>query len=329
MIGSPLATFTNRALVAGEQAAIASFTEQWLANRRLAENTRDAYRRDVGMWTRWCAERDVNPLRATFLHVNDWARAMEEPHPRTGRPAAPATVARRISAVASWYDFLAKLGAVAVNPAKIADRPRVDRDYSPTLGFSAAEATAMLAAAAAGDRWLGPAAPAIAAVLVDLGIRVSDLCSLDVEHLGHHEGHRVVQLLQMKGGKRRTRSMPPAVAKWVDAYLEYRAGQAGIPVGQLAGPLFVTPAGDRVDRKEVARFVRRLAKAAGMPNWQKISPHSFRHAWNTIARANGANLEDRQHALGHADPRTTQRYDRDRDSLDRDPSWLVAAATSG
>ncbi|MEU5950215.1 site-specific integrase [Micromonospora sp. NPDC047465] len=123
--------------------------------------------------------------------------------------------------------------------------------------------------------------------------------------------------------------MPPAVAKLVDAYLEYRAGQAGVSVDQLTGPLFVTLAGERIDRHEVARFVRRLAKAAGMPNWQKITPHSCRHAWNTIARANGADLEDRQRAMGHADPRTTQRYDRDRDSLDRDPSWLVAAATFG
>ncbi|WP_157746489.1 tyrosine-type recombinase/integrase [Micromonospora inositola] len=75
--------------------------------------------------------------------------------------------------------------------------------------------------------------------------------------------------------------------------------------------------------------MKRLAKAAGMPNWQQISPHSFRHAWNTIARKKGSDLKDRQHALGHKDPRTTQRYDRDRDNLDPDPSILVAAATSG
>ncbi|MET8909495.1 tyrosine-type recombinase/integrase [Micromonospora sp. NPDC004551] len=321
--------FTTTALVAGELAAIESFTERWLANRRLSEATRTAYRHDVGLWTTWCAERDVDLLRATFLHVNERAREFEETPTRHGRPPAPSTVARRISAVSIWYDFLAKLAAVPTNPAKIAERPVVDRDYSPTVGFTAAEATAMLGVAAAGDRWLGAAAPPMAAMLVDLGVRVSDLCTLDVEHLGHRDGHRVVHLLQMKGGKRRTRSMPPAVAKLVDAYLAHRAAQAGVPVDRLTGPLFVTLTRERIDRHEVYRFVKRLAKAAGMPNWHQISTHSFRHAWNTIARDSGTDLEDRQHALGHKDPRTTQRYDRDRDNLDRDPSFLVAAATSG
>ncbi|MGN9915856.1 tyrosine-type recombinase/integrase [Micromonospora palomenae] len=86
---------------------------------------------------------------------------------------------------------------------------------------------------------------------------------------------------------------------------------------------------ERIDRHEVARFIRRLATAAGLPGWKQISPHACRHPWNTIARRKGADLEDRQRAMGHADPRTTQRYDRDKDSLDRDASFLVAAATSG
>jgi len=324
-----LARFTTTAVVAGEQDALRDFTERWLTNRRLSEHTRAAYRRDVGLWAAWCAERGLNPLQATFLDVNAWGRHLEQPDPRTGKPASPATVARRLSAVSSWYDFLAKLGAVATNPAAVADRPRVDRDHSPTIGFTATDATAMLTAAARGDRWIGSAGPAVASMLVDLGIRVSELCALDVEHLGHREGHRTVDLLAMKGGKRRTRSMPPAVAKVVDAYLEFRAGREQMPVEQLHGPLFLNAKGQRIGRHEVYRFVRRLAKAAGMAGWEKISPHSFRHAWNTIARERGADLEDRQHALGHADPRTTQRYDRNRGALDRDPSWLVAAATSG
>jgi integrase len=78
----------------------------------------------------------------------------------------------------------------------------------------------------------------------------------------------------------------------------------------------------------VSRFVRRAAHAAGLPAADRITPHSFRHAWATIARERGASLEERQHALGHADPRTTQRYDRARASLDRDPSYLVAAAVA-
>ena len=94
------------------------------------------------------------------------------------------------------------------------------------------------------------------------------------------------------------------------------------------GRCFALRTGCGIDRHTIARFVRRAARAAGLPAAEKITPHSFRHAWATVARERGASLEERQYALGHADPRTTQRYDRARQSLDRDPSYLVAAAVA-
>src|SRR3954449_5849207 len=81
-------------------------TDAWLANRRLSEHTRSAYRRDVAGWLAWCRDRGVDPLRASFLDVNAYARALE------ARPLAPASVARTLSGVSSWYDFLVKLRAV-------------------------------------------------------------------------------------------------------------------------------------------------------------------------------------------------------------------------
>src|SRR3954470_9463492 len=90
-------------------------TEAWLANRRLSEHTRAAYRRDVTGWLAWCAERGLDPLQATFLDVNAYARGLE------ARPLAAATVARKLSGVSSWYDFLVKLRAVPGNPVTGAD----------------------------------------------------------------------------------------------------------------------------------------------------------------------------------------------------------------
>ncbi|MFD0822950.1 SDR family NAD(P)-dependent oxidoreductase, partial [Micromonospora zhanjiangensis] len=67
-------------------------------------------------------------------------------------------------------------------------------------------------------------------------------------------------------------------------------------------------------------------RAAGLPAWAELSPHSLRHAFATTARAEGVPLEDVQDAMGHADPRTTRRYDRDRHNLDRDPAYAIWAA---
>ncbi|MFE9188575.1 tyrosine-type recombinase/integrase [Micromonospora sp. NPDC007208] len=303
-------------------------TEAWLRNRRLSEHTRDAYRRDVTGWLRWCAGRDLDPLKATFLHVNEYARALESSvGARSGRPLTPATVARRLSALSSWYDFLVKLGAVPANPVSGADRPRVDRDHSATVGLTPEEVDALLSAADADTGATAVRNRAALALLADLGLRVGELISLDLTDLGTERGHRSVRFVG-KGGKQRRRALTPGTGHALDAYLAQRAATTGVPVPQLTGPLLVTASGARLDRHSVFRMVRRLARAAGIPAWAKLSPHSLRHAFATTARSEGVPLEDVQDAMGHADPRTTRRYDRDRHNLDRDPAYAVWAARS-
>jgi len=303
-----------------------AFTDGWLRNRRLSEHTRHAYRKDVGTWLTWCRQRELDPLTATFVHVNAYARELESTSERrTGKPLTPATVARKLSGLSSWYAFLVKINALAANPVGGADRPRVSRDHSGTVGLSATEVDALLAAA---EVDVGPARTrnqAIIAILADLGLRVGEVVGLNVEDLGYERGHRSVRFTG-KGGAHRRRALTPASTAAVETYLLHRAATAGIAVDQLAGPLFVTASGARLDRHSVFRLVRRLAETAGIPAWAKLSPHSLRHAFATTAREEGVPLEDVQDAMGHADPRTTRRYDRDRHNLDRDPSYAIWAA---
>ncbi|GAA1655511.1 tyrosine-type recombinase/integrase [Actinoplanes couchii] len=282
------------------------FTEAWLANRRLSEHTRTAYRRDVTTWLSWCDGRGLEPLRATFLDVNAYARQLE-------LRLAPATVARKLSGVSSWYDFLVKLQAVTTNPVGGADRPYVDRDHSATLGLTPTEVDDLLHAAAAA----GPRSHAMLTLLADLGLRVSELVGLDLTDMGTERGHRTVRFIA-KGGKARRRALTPSTAAVLDAWLTER--------GLAPGPLFRTSTGGRVDRHAVFRLIRRLAATAGITEADRLSPHSLRHAFATTARAEGVPLEDVQDAMGHADPRTTRRYDRDRHNLDRDPAYTIAAA---
>jgi integrase/recombinase XerD len=284
-------------------------TEAWLQNRRLSDHTRAAYRRDVTTWLGWCAGHDLDPLTANFLDVNTYARSLE------ARKLSPATVARKLSGLSSWYDFLVKLRAVAANPVGGADRPQVSRDHSATVGLAPDEVDALLAAAEADS---GPAAVrhrAVIALLADLGLRVGEVISLDVADLGWERGHRSVRFVG-KGGKPRRRALTPSATAALETYLGDRAD----------GPLFVTANGARIDRHAVFRLVRRLARDAGIAGWERLSPHSLRHAFATTARSEGVPLEDVQDAMGHADPRTTRRYDRDRHNLDRDPAYTIAAA---
>ena len=283
------------ALVTGRAAM--DFTDAWLANRRLSAHTRAAYRRDLAGWFGWCAARGLDPGRAGFVDVNGYARMLEA-------GLAASTVARKLSALSSWYDFLLKLDAVPGNPVAGADRPRVDRDHSGTVGLAPEEVDALLAAAAAATGPTAARTRAAIAPLADLGLRVGELVSLDVGDLGVERGHRSVRFVG-KGGKSRRRALTPGTAAAVDAYLAARG-----PPGRrsAAGHRLRRPA----DRHAVFRLVRRLAADAGIRAADRLSPHSLRHAFATGARAEGVALEDVQDAMGHADPRTTRRYDQDR-----------------
>jgi integrase/recombinase XerD len=90
------------------------------------------------------------------------------------------------------------------------------------------------------------------------------------------------------------------------------------------GPLFATKTGARLDEPYIYVLVRRLARNAGIPSADDLSPHSLRHTFATDYLDAGGNLRDLQDAMGHADPRTTRRYDRSRHNLDRHPAHVLA-----
>lgn len=335
MIGTDLdalRTAVDSAVDTGAAAAAwAALTEAWLGNRRLAEHTRAGYRRDVADFLAWCATNGLNPQAARFTHLNAYARHLENAGGEPGRRGyAPATVARRLSAVSSWYDFLVRLDVAARNPVDGTDRPAVDRHHSATVGLTVEQVDALLAAV---DR-PRPGSDtrdrdrAVLTLLADLGLRVSEVCGLDVADLGHDRDHRTLHFTG-KGGRVHRRSLDAGTARALDRYLATRAAAAGVDVDQLAGALFVTDTGRRIDRHAMYALVRSTARRAGLPHADQISPHSLRHAFVTAAREAGAALEDVQDALRHADPRTTRRYDRDRHNLDRDPSHAVWQLRAG
>jgi integrase/recombinase XerD len=292
-------------------------TVMWIRSRK-SDHTRRAYYRELSRYLTWCAETGLDPRHATRADIDLYTTVLTERH-----HLGDTSTVRALSAVSSWYHYLETVDATPSNPVRRIDRPKIDRDRTPTIGLTNLEATALLAAADAD----GPRTSALLALLVGLGIRVAEACGADLADLGHADGHRTLTV-RSKGRKERRRALPPQVGATVDAYLAHRAATAGVTVDQLSGPLFTTRSGRRLDQPAVFRLLRRTAKAAGIESWNDISPHSLRHTWNTIARERGADLDARQDALAHADPRTTRRYDRSAHRLDTDPAYLVAAATA-
>jgi len=266
--------------------------------------TREAYGRDLRAWGRFLASVGVEPLHAHRSHVELWARDMEV------QGLAPATVARRLTAVSGFYAYAQDEELIARNPVARVRRPRLS-DESPRLGLNRDELAALLAAAERS----GPRDHALACLLGLNGLRVSEAVGADVADLGQERGHRVLAV-RRKGGKRQLAPLAPRTVAAVEAML----------AGREEGPLFATRTGRRMDRYAAQKVVRRLARQAGVG--KVVSPHSLRHSFVTAALDAGVPLRDVQDAAGHADPRTTRRYDRGRHSLDRHATYAVAAALS-
>ena len=102
----------------------------------------------------------------------------------------------------------------------------------------------------------------------------------------------------------------------IDTHLEGRQLRADDYV-------FATRTGKPMDEPAAFRLLRRVAKAAGIPHHDAISPHSLRHSYATALLDKGVPLADVQDAMGHADPRTTRNYDRNAGKLHRSPSYRM------
>ena len=270
--------------------------------------TRRAYAADLAAWLAFCGTAGTAPLEARRVHVDAWARALE------AGGAAPRTAARRISAVSSWYQYLAGEGIHGGSPAEHARRPKIP-DKGETPGLTRSELGRLRAAARA---YGSPRSIALTELLAHTGLRIDEALSRDVGHLAWDRGHRILRLARKRGRGGRTVLTAP-VSRAIDDYL----------AGRTDGPLFITRTGKRMGQPEAWKMIRRLAARAALDTAGHISPHSLRVAFITGAREAGVPLEDVQDAAGHADPRTTRRYDRGRHSLDRHAAYALTAWLAG
>jgi integrase/recombinase XerD len=269
-----------------------------------SQATRRNYALDITAWLGFCESHCIDPLRARRAHVDAWARAMQV------SGAAQRSVARRLAAVSSWYRYLVAEGVRADSPVQHVRRPKIS-DRGETPGLTRVELRRLLAAAAESG---SKRSFALLSLLAHTGLRINEALSRDVEHLAHDRGHRILRL-ERKGGNSDRTVLTAPVGRAIDDYL----------AGRITGPLFITKAGKRMGQPEAWKMVRRIARRASLDGAGEISPHSLRVAFITGAREAGVPLEDVQDAAGHADPRTTRRYDRGRHSLDRHASYGLTA----
>jgi len=283
---------------------IEGFLEAIAAERAASRNTIEAYRRDLGDYADFLAERGVDALGAS----GDDARGFLAARADLGLKAS--SLARQLSAVRQFHKHLYVDGRRADDPTMAIEGPRRSRPLPKVL--STAEVERLLAVSREGlDAEARPGAERLRAIrlacLVELlygsGLRVSELLGLPRSAARSRE-----PMIAVRGKGAKERLVPisdPARA----AILRYRAAlEARTPAAASGAWLFPADSqSGHLTRQAFARELKVLAAAAGIAG-QRISPHVLRHAFASHLLQNGADLRVVQDLLGHADISTTQIY---------------------
>jgi len=264
---------------------------------RYSGHTHALYAYQLRRWFSWCEANGLDPLLGIqCAHVELYIRHLGQ----VGLMASSTNTA--MHAVRGFLRFAHIDGLITADPAIYARLPKVHHDESRTQGLDRLELIRFLQIA----QTLTVHHGALAYLLGINALRASEAASVRIEdYTDTLRGHRVLRLVG-KGDKPATMPLTVPVLRVLEACRGPRT----------TGPLILRPvSGKPIDRRDAYRMVARIAKAAGIP--RHISPHSLRHAAITNALDAGVPPRDAQILARHADPRTTEHYDRARGNLDR------------
>lgn len=268
--------------------ALAAFLAE-LRTERLSAHTLAAYRRDVGALLAFLEKEGVAPACADAYHVRRFAAECHR------RGLSPRSIARRLSAVRTFYGFLMRHGIATTNPALHVQAPKPSRRLPATLD------TDQMASLLKAD----PKEPlevrdaAILELFYSSGLRLSELVGLDVADVDLDD--RTVRVLG-KGAKTRVVPVGRVAEAAIRAWLPVRAGI----VSAEETALFVGKRGTRLRQRAVQLRIEQWARRRGMP--VRVHPHMLRHSFASHLLESSGDLRAVQELLGHASLSTTQVY---------------------
>lgn len=277
-------------------AAVAEYLGALGSERGLARNTVAAYRRDLAVYVETLAGIGRNEIESiTPGDVSAYVRDLRL------ADLAPASIARKVSAVRGLHRFLVAEELAAADPTAMLESPR--RAMSLPKALTVDDVFRLLEMP---DRTapLGIRDAALLEFLYASGARVSEAVDLDVIDVDLEGRFAVVT---GKGDRQRIVPMGRLAVEAIEAYLPVRLDlRGGRPDVER---LFLNSRGGRLSRQAVWQIVRKQAKAAGLES-DRVSPHVLRHSAATHMVEGGADLRSIQEMLGHASISTTQIYTR-------------------
>ncbi len=280
--------------------AVSDYLDYLAVERGAAANTVAAYARDLDRYVDDLAEHSVTQLSQVDRHVIEGhvARLREG-------GAAPSSVKRAVSAIRSFHKFAAGDHLSDSLPTSDVAAPQVPA-YLPQV-LSIQQVEALLDQPFASDA-CGQRDRALLEVLYGCGLRVSELCGLNLDSV--YPAEELVRVVG-KGSKER---LVPLLGSAKEALMTYtqegrqelvRPLSAAGRAAYSQGAVFLSQRGSRLSRQWVHHLVERYGAYVGI---QGLHPHTLRHSLATHLLQGGADLRVVQEILGHADVATTQLY---------------------
>jgi integrase/recombinase XerD len=265
--------------------------------RGLSRNTLDAYRSDLHQLGAFLQERGVELTQSTH---GDLAAFLSRLAQGEGErpPLAPASLARKVAALRSFYRHLRREGTLEHDPTADLRGPRKTRTLPRVL---TRDEVARLLSEPRGGAPRAQRDRALLEVMYACGLRASEAIGLELGDIDLEEG---ILRARGKGSKERLVPIGRRALTALEAYL--RSGRPLLLSGHPETHLFLSRRGCGLTRQGLYKIIQGHALGAGLQ--AKMSPHTLRHTFATHLLAGGCDLRSLQEMLGHADLATTQVY---------------------
>ena len=261
--------------------------------RNVSTHTIDAYKRDINQYLMYLGDLDIKNLSDVKLtHIRDYIRVLSD------GGMAPASISRIISSIRTYYRFLLSENILDETPALLIKNPKLPKKLPDVL--SEKEISLIINAIQESSQFY-QRDKAIIELLYSCGIRVTELCNLEMSNLYIDE-----DLIRVMGKGNKERLLPLGVRskKYLDDYIKHSRNSHIKKSGSSF--VFVSRNGNQLTRAMLNIILNKWTRVSGLK--KSVSPHKLRHSFATHLLEGGADLRFVQALLGHSDISTTQIY---------------------
>jgi|TARA_B110000459_G_C16503063_1_gene444308 integrase/recombinase XerD len=275
------------------ESSIKEFKYYLQIERSLAQNSVEAYIRDINKLATYCSKINKTEISTSTKDIRKFILELND------NGISARSQARIISGIKSFYKYLIIEDFIVNDPTTLIDNPKIGLKLPDVLSIIEID---MIVAAIDLSSKHGERNRAIIETLYSCGLRVSELINLKISNIQFIEGYLKVT---GKGNKERLAPIGSKAIKYISLYINEVRVHQKIKKDQQ-DYVFINNRGSKLTRVMIFTIIKKLVTIAGIQ--KKISPHTFRHSFATHLIEGGADLRAVQEMLGHESITTTEIY---------------------